>query len=1101
MFRQVELSRVLQGYKVLIVVGLLAAASPLSLAVRPAPPSTPVSAAHARIVGGYSKLPLSFAVNRGQAAKDVKFLSRGNGYGLYLTAQEAILALRKPVAAHGLFGNVDKGPRLEVTGVSLAGSRASTPSGIAPDDADPTVATNAQHDRGPTDVLRLQLAGASFHTQPTGLDRLPGTANYFIGNDPDKWRTNVPTFARVRYAGVYPGVDLVYYGNQRQLEYDFVVAPGATPQPIRLRFDGASALGIETNGDLAIHTTGGTVAFEKPLVYQMAHGLRQLVDGGFELMADGTVGFDLGRYDHSIALVIDPILAYSTYFGGTDADFVVAVASDASGAAYVTGLTISEDFPTTAGAFQSVNYATTANTVSTAFISKFNASGTALLYSTYLGGVAISDTLHQQGDYGKAIAVDSAGNAYVTGYTYSTDFPVTAGAYQKSNIPAEHHLPTGFVTKLNANGTGLLYSTFLGGSLLDELTALAIDSEGDAYISGVSFSADFPTTPGVLQTTNKSYGTDGFNAVVAKLNPAGSALIYSTYLGGASSDGSTLGNIYWTNPIVVNKSGDAYVAGFTSSGDFPVTAGAFQTTAHGLMSVIVSKLNPTATQLLYSTYLGGSTTSICEGLAVDGSGNAYVAGYTSDIDFPVTKGAFQTVNNADTNTIVSAESNQNGFLTKINPTGTALVYSTYLGGTTGPWGGDQVYDLAVDSSGNAYVAGSAMSADFPVTASAYQSQNRGATHCCDYYAYTSNAFLTEFNAAGTALNYSTYLGGSGTQNPVGPGGSGDTAYGLSLAKNGNVYLVGFTTSSNFPLSGDAFETTYNTQQNTGFVANFDLGATPTTKETETTLTPSSNTVVPGSAVTFTASVAPVAGAAIPTGNVAFSIDEAVVAAVPLSASGKATYTTSGLAAGAHYVLASYTGSSSLAASADGLNEFVIPLTPVITPAGGTYESQQVVTIASPTKSGVVYYTLDGSQPSRFSTMYSKPITVDYSKTVKAVAVAESDANSVTATSDYTIVNSPWVLAAPATAIGSTNGTLTAFVNSLGLTGTYSFQYGTSGSALTSSTVSSALSASTTRVQASARLTGLKAKTAYYYRVLVTTAAGATWGKVLSFTTN
>ena len=1063
-----------------------------SAAIAANPPAQPAEnspASKPALACAYGKLPMSFEANRGQTAKQVNFIARGSGYGLFLAGREAVLTLRNPVALPG----AAKAPRLNANGAApnLPGAAGSQNSEARNAVASPSYKT---------EVVRMQLAGANADSVPVGEERLPGSSNYFRGNDPAKWFTDVPNFAKVRYAGIYPGVDLVYYGNQQQLEYDFVVAPGASARPIRLHFSGAKALKLTAQGDLAIAAEDGSIAFRKPEIYQMQGGRRQPVAGEFRLLAHNSVGFQLGRYDHSRPLVIDPILAYSTYFGGTNADFVVAVTADASGDAYVTGLTISEDFPLTAGAFQAVNYATPSNAVSTAFISKFNASGTALLYSTYLGGVAIANTLHEQGDYGKAIAVDAAGNAYVTGYTYSSDFPITSGAFQKGNQAATVGLATGFVTKLNPSGTALVYSTYLGGSLLDELTSLAIDSSGDAYISGISFSSDFPTTSGVLQTANQSAASNGFNAVISKLNPTGSALLYSTYLGGGSSDGSTLGGIYWTNPIVVDKNGNAYVAGFTASGNFPVSANAYQKTNHGSFNITVSKLNPTATQLLYSTYLGGSTSSVIEGLAVDGAGNAYVAGYTSDTDFPVTTGAFQTVNHADTNTTTSAESNQNGFLAKINATGTALVYSTYLGGTTGPWGGDQIYDLAIDGSGDAYVAGSAMSDDFPVTANAFQSKNAGSTHCCDYLTYTSDGFLTEFNPAGSALIYSTYLGGTGTQNPVGPGGSGDTAYGLALGRNGNVYVVGFTTSSNFPLTAGAFETKYHTQQNTGFVADLDLGAAPTSADTETTLTASANPVTPGASVTFTATVAPVSGAVVPTGSMVFSLDEATKATVALSG-GKATYTTAVLAAGEHYILASYGGSATNLPSGDGFNETVAPLKPVIRPAAGTYTSQQTVTITEATALSPLYYTLNGSVPSVFSTAYTAPIVVNTSKTVSAVAVAAHDAPSAVVSAAYTIIGSPTVLAAPATGIATPKATLNAFVNTNGLAGSCYFRYGTGIAALTGSSAKTALSASSARAPVSTQLAGLAAKTTYYYQVVVTTNGGTTSGAVLSFTTN
>jgi hypothetical protein len=1044
------------------------------------------SSSKAQAVSAYGRLPLSFEANQGQSSDAGQYLAHGSGYGLSLTAQEAVLTLRKPSAPSA------QHPHLNVFGVNP--SSASAQGRRIETDGETRTAFL-------TDLVRMQVVGADPGSKPVAEGRLPGTVNYIRGQDPLRWHTGITTFERVRYAAVYPGIDLVYYGNQRQLEYDFVVAPGADSDAIRLHFAGASRLGVAGNGDLLIDAPNGQITFHRPDVYQTIGNGKRRVPGTFRLLADNSVGFALGRYDHARPLVIDPVLAYSTYFGGSNAEFVTAVAADANGNAYVTGLTISEDFPLTAGAFQSVNYATPSNAVSTAFISKFNASGTALLYSTYLGGIAVSNTLHQQGDYGKAIAVDASGNAYVTGYTYSADFPITSGAFQKGNQAANVHLATGFVTKLNATGTGLIYSSYLGGSLLDELTGITIDTSGNAYVAGVSFSADYPTTSGVFQKVNNSAAANGFNLVVSKINPAGSALVYSTYLGGGSSDGGTLGNIYWTNPIVVDKSGNAYVAGFTTSGDFPVTAGAYQTTNQGSFNVTVTKLNPTASKLLYSTYLGGNTTSISEGLALDSSGNAYVAGYTSDTDFPVTKGAFQTVNRADTNTSVSSTANQNGFLTKLNPTGTALVYSTYLGGTTGPWGGDQIYDLALDASGNAYVTGSAMSADFPVTTNAYQAKNAGATHCCDYTAYTSNGFLTEMNPTGTALVYSTYLGGSGTQNPDGPGGSGDSAYALALGKSGNVYVVGFTTSSNFPVTAGAFEAKYDTQQNTGFVADFNLAASSTAKDTVTTISSSANPGTPGESVVFTAAVTPESGTTVPTGVVTFSVDEGKVATVTLSSVGKATYTATSLPAGQHYVLASYSGSSLSYASGDGFNEVIAPLAPVLTPPGGTYTSQQTVTIKAPTAGAALYYTLNGTAASMFTTPYTAPISIFNTKTVTAVALAENDAYSTPVSATYTIIGSPAVLAAPATAIGTTTATLNAFVNGDGLAGQYFFRYGTTSTALTTSTAKKATAAGTTRTQVSAAVTALKSKTTYYFQVVFVTAGGTTAGAIESFTTN
>ncbi len=1054
----------------------------------------PTLASKARLMQNFGNLPLSFEANRGQADPSVQFLSRGAGYGLYFSGQGAVLALRKHTEKSSRLLPAPRRPSFFGIGLPAPGTpTALDQEGTESADANPAVNT---------DILRMQLVGADPHATIQGLEDLPGTANYILGNDPAQWHTAIPTFARVQYSAVYKGIDLVYYGDQQRLEYDFVIAPHADPKPIRLHFDGASSLSLDADGNLAIHAPDGTVAFRKPTVYQPIRGVRRPIRGAFQLLADNTVSFALGSYDRNQPLVIDPILSYSTFLGGSVDEYAVSVNSDSAGNIYICGLTFSGDFPLTAGAFQAINYAQAQNSVSTAFISKLNPSGTALLYSTYLGGIGIPNTPHLQGDYAKSIAIDSAGNAYVTGYTFSSNFPITSGAFQTSDRSVSASLATGFVSKLNPAGTGLVYSTYLGGESLDEPTAIKVDSTGNAYISGLTFSSSFPTTPGAFQSVNNSAGSNGFNAFVTKLNPTGSALVYSTYLGGASSDGSTLSSIYETNPIVVDKSGNAYVAGFTASGNFPVTANAFQKVSHASgYAVTVTKLNPTGSGLIFSTYLGGSTTSICEGLAVDSGGNVYVAGYTSDHDFPVTVGAFQTSNKGNTSIVTSADAPNNGFITKLNPTGSALVFSTYLGGTTGPWGGDHIYGLAIDAANNVYVAGGAMSADFPVTANAFQLKNRGATHCCDYLTYTSNGFLTELNPSGSALLYSTFIGGSGTQNPNGPGGWGDEAINLALGRNSSVYLVGYTSSPNFPVSAGAFQTKYHAIQSTGFAAAFDLGAAPVAKETSTTLSASGNPVVPGTAVTFTAVVALTTGTGTPSGSVTFSIDEATVATVSLNTAGKATYTTASLPAGAHYVLATYTGNATYASSGDGFNEFINPAKPLITPVAGIYNDQQTVTITAPTAGSVLYYTLDGTVPSVFSPTYTAPLIVNKTTTVSAVAVSQHDATSAEATNAYTIIGSPSVLIGPATAVATPKATLNAFVNDLGEAGTYYFQYGTSPTGLTTITTKTALAASTTRSQIAVTLTTLAAKTTYYYQLVISTPGGTSTSAITAFTTN
>ncbi len=607
-------------------------------------------------------------------------------------------------------------------------------------------------------MLRMQLVGANPQAKVSGLDELPGKSNYFVGNDPKKWRTNVPNYAKVKYEGVYPGVDLVYYGNQGQLEYDFVVQPGADPRQIALdvgaglalpkRAPQAASLHVDGNGDLVVATEGGEVTFHKPVVYQQNDdGNRHRIDGRYVLSTpqsaidnrQSTISFELAAYDHTRPLVIDPVLVYSTYLGGSGYDAGNGIAVDASGNAYVTGTTYSSDFPTTPGAFQ-----TTHGYYDDVFVSKLNPAGSTLIYSTYLGGS------HMEG--GAGIAVDASGNAYITGDTNSSNFPTTPGAFQAPG-------GGGFVTKLNATGSALVYSTSsIGGS------AIALDAAGNTYVTGGTASSNFPTTPGAFQTTFAAgYNTNGF---VSKLNPAGSALVYSTYLGGGFDYGSA---------IAVDALGNAYVMGETASPDFPTTPGAFQTTLAGYYDdVFVSKLNPAGSTLIYSTYLGGSSYEDGGGIAVDASSNAYVTGSTNSHDFPTTPGAFQTIF-WDMST---------AFVSKLNATGSALIYSTYLGGSDQ----DEAWGIAVDSSGNAYVTGATGSSDFPTTPGAFQTTPGG----------REDAFVSKLNANGSSLLYSTYLGGSDY----------DAGRGIAVDASGNAYVTGSTWSDSFPTTPGAFQATY-----------------------------------------------------------------------------------------------------------------------------------------------------------------------------------------------------------------------------------------------------------------------------------------------------
>jgi len=985
----------------------------------------------AGIVQGYGRLPLRFEANQGQTDKSVKFVSHGSNYALFLTGQGAALALTKKTSP---------------------------------------AATK-------TDVVQMQLTGAAMDVQPVGLDKLPGASNYLLGNDPAQWHTGIPAYTKVRYTAVYPGIDLVYYGNQQQLEYDFVVAPHADPNRIKLHFEGAKSLSLDSEGNLIIATEDGQIAFNKPVVYQSAdeQGSRHQVAGSFALLTDNSVNFTLGKYDRTRPLIIDPTLVYSTFLGGSTQDTMNAIAIDASGAAYLTGTTSSTNYPITPGVFQT--------TVSAVFVTKLNASGTALVYSSFLGGTVSSIG----GDVGADIAVDSAGDAFITGTANTSNFPTTKGAYQTTNKAAAAPGSNAFVAKVNPTGTALIYSTCIGGTFSDSAQSLAIDSAGDAYIAGAAFSSNFPTTTGAYQTTNKSASIEGWNQFVTKLNPAGSALIYSTFIGGSNEYIGPAGI-----QLAIDSSGDAYIAGTALSTDFPTTAGAYQTTNHATTQnadITLAKFNPTGTALIYSTYFGGSGSGYGDdspnGLAVDSAGNAYFSGTTHEPNFPVTANAFQKTSAAIANSLSAA------FVTKMNPTGTALVYSTYLGGS----GSDRGYRVAVDSSGDAYVAGSAGSSDFPVTSNAYQTTNPAADN------NGAVVFLTEFNPAGTSLIYSTYFGGGFS--------FGDTAYGIALGSSGAVYLTGFTGASDFPITPGAYNSAFNSQFfSMGFVAKFNLGSGVATLPTQTTLYSSANPAISGANLTFAASVTPITGTAIPAGNVVFNIDEANVATVALNGKGWASYTTpSPLALGAHAILATYQGNTTYSSSGGGLTQTMAPLTPVITPASGVYPAAQLVTISDATPSTVIYYTTDGSAPTSSSTKYTAPITVSSPETINAIAILSSASSSV-ATESYTLIAAPSVLAVAASAINTPNATLNALVNTFGMTGTYYFEYGVSKTALTSTTAKTALPMSSlgsriavAPVPVSAKLSGLTTKTTYYYQVIITTPAGSSSGAVLSFTTN
>lgn len=693
----------------------------------------------------YGRIPLSFEVNQGQTDSQVKFLSRGNGYNLFLTGSEAVLVLSKPTAS--IMMKTEANSFIEQA------------------------------------VLRMQLVGANPKSEPVGVGELPGKVNYFFGKDPKKWRAGIPSFARVKYEDAYPGIDLVYYGNQQQLEYDFVVTPGADPSLIRLNFEGTDELEVDSQGNLVLHIAGEQVKMLKPLIYQDPRGVRQAISGEYVLKSEHEVGFQISAYDATSPLVIDPILLYSTYLGGTADDQAAGISVDNSGNIYVTGNTRSADFPTENPVQPGLSGDLDA------FVLKLNTNSNVLVYSTFLGG--------SLEDVGHAIAVDSNGAAYVAGFTASSEFPTTPGAFDTNYNGG---LFDAFVAKLDASGSSLLYSTFLGGSAWDSGNGIVVDSSGSAYIMGFAYSSNFPTTSGAFDT---SFNGGSYDAFITKLNPTGTGLVYSTYLGGNGDE--------WGGRIALGNSGEVYVTGYTWATDFPTTSGAFQPTYNGgLVDVFVSRLNAGGTALLYSTYLGGDLADFAFAIAVDESGAAYITGWTPSSNFPTTPGAFDQSQNG----------NYDAFVTKLSVDGTSLAYSTFLGGNfpNPNFGPDHGFGITVDEEGAAYITGRTGSYNFPITTDAFDT-TCGTDGSCDPNLIGhpgGDAFLTKLNASGTGLLYSTFLGGEGN----------DEGRYVAVDAAGAIYVVGFTASSEFPTTQGAFDTSYNGGPNDVFVVKIGVNQPP-----------------------------------------------------------------------------------------------------------------------------------------------------------------------------------------------------------------------------------------------------------------------------------
>ncbi len=684
------------------------------------------SAATQGVQEDYGKLPLSFVPNGGQDDPRVRYTARSAGLTAFFTARGAVLSLAAPAA------------------------------------------------RTPARTYALGLSFLGANPAPTIVPgRLgSGEANFFVGNDPSRWRTGLRTAGELTYRALWPGVDMAVRGDDQRLKYEFHLAAGARPDAIRLAYRGADGLSLDGAGNLRIATPARTLTDSAPISYQSIAGRRVSVASHFVLGPGSTYGIEVGAYDARYPLIIDPSIVYSTYLGGSGQESAyVGVAVDVSGNAYAVGQTDSPNFPTTLGAFQT-------SPTGSVFVSKLNASGTALVYSTYLSGTSGGAQSH-------AIAVDASGSAYVTGGVDSMDFPTTSGAFQETR---PFGATSAFVTKLNPSGSSLAYSTYLGKTVpsgsYEYGMGIALDGAGAAYVGGYTNDSGFPTTPGAFQTANA--GAD--DAFVTKLNAAGSALVYSTFVGGSGYDVAFA--------IAVDGLGGAYIAGGTQSSDLPTTVGSFQPARGpgGAGSVFVTKLDPSGAGLDYSTYLGPSAGEEGDGIAVDASGSAYVTGRTNSNVFPTTPGAYQTsqpgVGSAD------------AFVSKLDASGSALVYSTYLAGANGAEFGQ---GIRVDGAGNAYVAGITNSTDFPTTVGAFQTTQLSPG--------SDDAFVTKLNASGSGLLYSSYLGGS----------SFEVTASVAVDGGGDAYVAGSTNSSDFPTTVGAFQSASGGGQDT-FVAK--LGTVP-----------------------------------------------------------------------------------------------------------------------------------------------------------------------------------------------------------------------------------------------------------------------------------
>jgi len=682
----------------------------------------------------FGGIPLYFIPNRGQVDPKALYYAKAQNYTLWLTKDELIFD-------HSVMECKEKPethikPKKDLEKIRLK-----------------------------RNVSRLHFVGCNANPEFVPIKRSEYRVNYFKGKNPGNWVKNIPTSQAVLYKNLYDRIDLKVYGNGTRLEYDWIVRPGGDPDEIELEFSTTKSCALEQEGNISIITEGQKILHNKPRAYQMIGGEKNEVPVSFSEVAENRFGFAIGEYDPGCPLIIDPlVLVYSTFLGGAAREYGFAIAVDKTGAFYVAGQTFPQDYPKTL----STNEDIYVRIYSDIFVTKFHPSGSNLEYSTYIGG--------ELDDTAKGIAVDENGYAYITGYTDSPDFPTTPGAFDEtySKHPGNtYYMPAdAFVTKLNASGSRLMYSTFLGGYGWDGGDAICIDSKHAVYVTGSTTSyKSFPTTKDAF-ATQKSGRTDAF---VTKLNPAGTKLGYSTYLGGKYYE--------YGYGIAVDSVGCAYVTGETTSSSFPTTPGAFDTTRWGKEDVFITKMAPNGSRLEYSTFIGGSLQDTGYGIFVDQFGSAYVTGGTRSPEFPTT-------------TDFIYGSGYRVFITKLNPLGNSIEFSVVCSGG----GCDIGRAIALNHAGSIFVTGSTEAQNFPTSQDAFSRTPSG----------KDDSFLIKLDTSGTSILYSTYLGGE----------SIDSGEGIAVDDEGSVYIAGTTYSKNFPTK-NAYEDTYIGGLTDCFVAKFE----------------------------------------------------------------------------------------------------------------------------------------------------------------------------------------------------------------------------------------------------------------------------------------